>query len=53
MAKDGQEALDYLFAAGAHADRDVTQLPALVRQATHSLPGSTKRRREFASGIKL
>jgi two-component system, response regulator len=30
MAEDGQEALDYLFGAGAHAGRDVTELPALV-----------------------
>jgi hypothetical protein len=26
---------------------------ALVRQATHGLPGSTKRKREFASGINI
>jgi two-component system response regulator len=30
VAEDGQEALDTLFGAGAHAGRDVTQLPALV-----------------------
>jgi CheY-like chemotaxis protein len=30
VAEDGQEALDYLFGAGAHAGRDVTELPALV-----------------------
>jgi two-component system response regulator len=28
--KDGVEALDYLFATGAHAGRDATQLPAVV-----------------------
>ncbi len=30
VAEDGQEALDYLFGAGAHAGRDVTEMPALV-----------------------
>ena len=30
VAEDGQEALDYVFGAGAYAGRDVTQLPALV-----------------------
>ncbi len=30
VVEDGQEALDYLFGAGAHAGRDVTQLPSLV-----------------------
>jgi two-component system response regulator len=30
VAEDGQEALDYLFGAGAHAGREVTELPALV-----------------------
>jgi two-component system response regulator len=30
VAEDGQEALDYVFGVGAHAGRDVTQLPALV-----------------------
>jgi CheY-like chemotaxis protein len=30
VAEDGQEALDYLFGAGAHAGRDVTELPTLV-----------------------
>ena len=30
VAEDGQEALDYLFATGAHAGRDFTDLPALV-----------------------
>jgi two-component system response regulator len=30
VASDGQEALDYLFAAGAHAGRDVGDQPALV-----------------------
>ncbi len=30
IAQDGQEALDYLFGAGAHAGRDVTQIPALI-----------------------
>jgi two-component system response regulator len=30
VAEDGQAALDYLFGAGAHAGRDVAQLPALV-----------------------
>ena len=30
IAEDGQEALDYLFGAGAYAGRDVLQLPALV-----------------------
>ena len=30
VAEDGKEALDYLFATGAHAGRDVTDLPALV-----------------------
>jgi two-component system, response regulator len=30
VAEDGQEALDYLFGAGAYTSRDVTQVPALV-----------------------
>lgn len=30
VAEDGQEALDYLFGAGAHAGRDVTDTPMLV-----------------------
>jgi two-component system response regulator len=30
VAEDGQEALDYLFAEGGHAGRDVTDLPTLV-----------------------
>jgi CheY-like chemotaxis protein len=30
IAEDGQETLDYLFGAGEHAGRDVTNLPALV-----------------------
>ena len=30
VAEDGQDALDYLFGAGAYAGREVTELPALV-----------------------
>jgi two-component system response regulator len=30
VVRDGQEALDYLFAAGVHAERDSTLLPAVV-----------------------
>jgi two-component system response regulator len=30
VAEDGQAALDYLFAAGKHTNRDVSQVPALV-----------------------
>jgi len=30
VAEDGQEALDYLFGAGAHAGRNVREQPALV-----------------------
>ncbi len=30
IAEDGQEALDYLFAAGAYTGRDKTKLPALI-----------------------
>jgi CheY-like chemotaxis protein len=30
VAEDGQAALDYIFGAGAHAGRDVAQLPTLV-----------------------
>ena len=30
VARDGAEALDYLFRTGAHADRDPDGLPALV-----------------------
>ncbi len=30
VAEDGQEALDYLFGAGAYAGREVAELPALV-----------------------
>ena len=30
VAEDGQEALDYLFGAGAYVGRDVSRLPAIV-----------------------
>jgi len=30
VAEDGQEALDYIFGAGAYAGRDITQLPTVV-----------------------
>jgi two-component system response regulator len=30
VVRDGAEALDYLFGAGRHADRDAADLPALV-----------------------
>ena len=30
VARDGQEALDYLFARGAHADRNPADLPSIV-----------------------
>lgn len=30
VARDGAEALDYLFGTGAHAGRDVAQVPAVV-----------------------
>lgn len=30
VARDGQEALDYLFGTGAHADRDLTVQPSLI-----------------------
>ena len=30
MARDGVEALDYLFATGAHEGRDVTELPQIA-----------------------
>jgi len=30
VAEDGREALDYLFGAGAHAGRDISDLPAVV-----------------------
>jgi CheY-like chemotaxis protein len=30
VAEDGQEALDYLFATGQHAGRDIRDLPAVV-----------------------
>lgn len=30
VVEDGQEALDYLFGAGAHAGRDVSESPALI-----------------------
>jgi two-component system response regulator len=30
VARDGVEALDYLFGRGAHAGRDLTQVPAVV-----------------------
>ncbi len=30
VAEDGQEALDYLFGAGAYAGRDITETPALI-----------------------
>lgn len=30
VARDGEQALDYLFGTGAHAGRDVTDLPQVV-----------------------
>lgn len=30
VAEDGEEALDYLWGAGAHAGRDVSDLPAVI-----------------------
>ncbi|MFQ5956967.1 MAG: response regulator [Candidatus Brocadiales bacterium] len=30
VARDGVEALDYLFASGAHADRDTSAMPVVV-----------------------
>jgi two-component system response regulator len=30
VARDGVEALDYLFGTGAHAGRDVTEVPAVI-----------------------
>ena len=30
VAKDGEEALDFIFATGPHADRDVDQSPRVV-----------------------
>ncbi|OHE82502.1 MAG: two-component system response regulator [Verrucomicrobia bacterium GWF2_62_7] len=30
VVRDGAEALDYLFGTGAHANRDTTQMPAVV-----------------------
>ncbi len=30
IVRDGAEALDYLFATGSHAGRDVTELPSIV-----------------------
>ena len=30
VARDGAEALDYLFATGSYAERDVTDMPAVV-----------------------
>lgn len=30
VVRDGAEALDYLFARGAHADRDASKLPSIV-----------------------
>ena len=30
LARDGQEALDYLFCSGRHADRDLSELPTVV-----------------------
>ncbi|TAE54965.1 MAG: response regulator [Bacteroidetes bacterium] len=30
IAEDGQEALDYLLGTGIHAERDITQTPALI-----------------------
>ena len=38
VARDGAEALDYLFARGVHAGRDPAALPALVLLDLH-LPG--------------
>ena len=30
VARNGVEAIDFLFGSGAHADRDVTELPQIV-----------------------
>jgi two-component system, response regulator len=30
IARDGSEALDYLFGTGAHADRDLTVMPQII-----------------------
>lgn len=30
VARDGQEALDYLFAQGDHKDRDIREMPVLI-----------------------
>jgi DNA-binding response OmpR family regulator len=35
VARDGQEALDYLFAAGEHADRDASDLPTVMLLDLH------------------
>lgn len=35
VARDGQEALDYLFAQGAHAGRDLADSPAVVLLDLH------------------
>jgi len=30
IARDGSEALDYLFGTGVHADRDLTVMPQII-----------------------
>ena len=35
VAKDGQEAVDYLLGTGSHAGRDIRELPALVLLDLH------------------
>src|SRR3970040_2379201 len=54
VAEDGREALDYLFGAGAHAGRDVAELPALVlldlKMPRVAPPDSRRQRQEPLAG---
>ena len=50
VARDGAEALEYLFATGAHAGRDPSDMPQVVLLDLEASPRSTGWRSWGASG---
>jgi CheY-like chemotaxis protein len=50
VARDGAEALDYLFATGEHAGRDPSVMPQVVLSWISISPSSTGWRSSGASG---